>query len=85
MNTKPTISNYIEPVKQSITEYHSDHEAWDIAMQTLKDIYGMSSKLDWMSYAKLKSMVRKCQRDQEMQENRKKLAQLAFQTSLINH
>lgn len=57
MNTKPTISNYIKPVTQVIAEYHSDPEAWDIAMQTLKDIYGMSGKLDWMSYAKLKSMV----------------------------
>lgn len=85
MNAKTTISNYIKPVTQVITEYHSDPEAWDIAMQTLKDIYGMSGKLDWMSYAKLKSMMRKCRRDLEMQENRKKLAQLAFQTSLINH
>lgn len=85
MNIKPTISNYIEPVTQAITEYHSDPEAWDIAMQTLKDIYGMNNKLDWMSYAKLKSIVRKSRKDIEMCENRKKLAQLAFQTSLINH
>lgn len=85
MDTKPTISNYIKPVTQAITEYHSDPEAWEIAMQTLKDIYGMSGKLDWMSYAKLKGLVRQSRRDREMQENRKKLAQLAFQTSLINH
>lgn len=85
MNNKPTISNYIKPVTQVITEYHSDHKAWDIAMQTLKDIHEMSGKLDWMSYAKLKGIVRKSRKDIEMQENRKKLAQLAFQTSLINH
>ena len=57
---KPTISNYIQPVKEAIPEFSNDSQAWDIAMETLKDTHGMlkGNRLDWMDTAKLKKLVR---------------------------
>lgn len=64
---KPTISNYIQPVKEAIPEFSNDSQAWDIAMETLKDTHGMlkGNRLDWMDTAKLKKLVRTAHLDIE--------------------
>lgn len=37
-----TIHNYIQPIREAIPEFTGDLQAWDIAMQTLQDIYQMN-------------------------------------------